>query len=86
MDGKTIEVKNAATVFGDFSYTVKSGKDNVTFSLAADFRKPPESIELNVPYPVVWCEVDGRKVEVSEKGVVAVPPATKKVVFEIARG
>jgi hypothetical protein len=30
--------------------------------------------------------VDGRKVEVSEKGVVAVPPATKKVVFEIARG
>jgi hypothetical protein len=85
-DGKTIEVKNAATVFGDFSYSVKSGKDKVTFSLTADFRKPPESIELNVPYPVVSCEVDGRKVEVSEKGVVAVPPATKKVVFWITRG
>jgi len=84
-EGDRIEVENAATLFGDFSYTVKSGMDKVTFSLAADFRKPPEAIELNVPFEITSCQIDGGKAAVPGKGAVTVPQSTKNVVLGIKR-
>jgi hypothetical protein len=86
-DGESIEIENAATVFGDISYSVASEKDKIVFSLDAGLRNPPESIELNVPFPVVSCQIDGKKAKVpSEDGAVIVSPKAKKVELGIRRG
>ncbi|MCJ7744676.1 MAG: hypothetical protein MUP40_00100 [Actinobacteria bacterium] len=86
-DGDRIEVEGAVTLFGDISYSVASDKEKVVFSLAADFRDPPEAIELNVPYPVVSCEVDGKKAKApSDGGAALISPKAKKIVLGIKRG
>ncbi|MBK5093009.1 MAG: hypothetical protein JJE48_05780, partial [Actinobacteria bacterium] len=84
--GDRIEVENAGTLFGDISYSVASEKDKIAFSLDAEFRNPPKSIELNVPFPVVSCQIDGRKAKApAEGGAVLVSPKAKKVALGIRR-
>ncbi len=80
--GNIIKVENAATFFGEVSYSVECTGDAVTFNLPGSFERPPVSIELNVPFDIKSCEVDGNLIK-TKPGTrnLGVAPGTKKVVI-----
>jgi len=85
-EGETIEVENAPTYFGEVSYSVRSSADRIEFALPGEFERSPSAVELNVPFPVVSCEIDGRKHGAPESGNgIKVPPTAKAVILGIKR-
>ena len=84
--GNIIEVKNAATFFGEVSYSVNCANLAATFNLPGSFERPPAAIELNVPFEITSCKVDGRSVKVEPHArSLEVPPDARKVVVKLAR-
>jgi hypothetical protein len=84
--GRTISVESAPTFFGEVSYSVESAGETVTFLLPGRFERPPASLELNLPFPVVSCEADGVAVQVADGAIsVGVPAGTRKVMLVVSR-
>jgi len=80
--GERIEVKGAPTYFGVVSYLVESEGEYVEFTLPGNLERPPATVELNVPFTITSCEVDGETFDVPVGATsVDVPPSAKKVVL-----
>lgn len=81
--GNSIGIEDAPTYYGKVSYSVACDDDSVEFNLPGDFERPPESVEIGIPFAVSECEVDGKKISVPKAGKsVKVKPLTKSVVLK----
>jgi len=84
--GKVIEVKGAPTFFGEVSFKVTSGDDSVIFELPGAFDRPPSSVEINLPFEITVCEIDGAAFKTGPGSTsIDVTPDAKKVVLGINR-
>ncbi|MBU4175644.1 MAG: hypothetical protein KKB90_03355 [Actinobacteria bacterium] len=84
--GERIEVKGAPTYFGVVSYLIESKDEYIEFTLPGNLERPPAAVELNVPFTITSCEVDGETFDVPESSTsVDVPPSAKKVLLGIRR-
>lgn len=80
--GERIEVKCAPTYFGVVSYLVEPKDEYVEFTLPGNLERPPAAVELNVPFAITSCEVDGETFDVPGGSTsVDVPPSAKKVLL-----
>ena len=84
--GSEIKVNGAPTFFGEVSYRVESGDDSIVFELPGSFDRPPSAAEINVPFDITACEIDGAAFK-TEPGArsIGVAPDAKKVVLGIDR-
>ena len=84
--GSEIKVSGAPTFFGEVSYRVKSGDDSVIFELPGSFERPPSSVEINLPFDITLCEIDGAVFKTAPGArSIGVTPDAKKVVLGIDR-
>ena len=84
--GERIEVEGAPTYFGEVTYSVESGEESIAFTLPGGLERPPAVLELNVPFPITSCTVDGEKRDVPEGATaLSVPPSARSVVLGIER-
>ncbi|MCG2795342.1 MAG: hypothetical protein L6427_05685, partial [Actinomycetia bacterium] len=84
--GERIKVEGAPTYFGVVSYSVESGDVCMEFTLPGVMDRPPAAVELNVPFLITSCEVDGEARGVPEGATsVEVTPSARKVLLGISR-
>ena len=78
--GKTVQLKNGATFFGDISYTIKSHKKGADVEIAAKWRRMPKKIIFHTPWflNISGAIVNGKKVKVKNQAF-EIPPETKYI-------
>lgn len=80
--GRRIVVERAPSFFGEVSYRVEASPGAVVFDLPGSFERPPDAVELNLPFPITSCEADGRAIPLAQGARrVAVPPETARAVL-----
>jgi len=80
-EGKEIAVRQAPSHFGLIEFTLFSEKEKVKLNLNCSFRKPPQSIEFNLPKRIVKAVVEGKEVSFKENKVILTPGVREVEVF-----
>lgn len=75
--GARIRVEAAPTRFGELSYTIDCGADRVVLELE-ELSRPPDSVELGLPFELASCKVDGREVPCGGSSV-TFDPSSRRV-------
>jgi hypothetical protein len=76
--GQKVEVKNAPTHFGNVSFCIDSGHDQITLTLDAHWRTQPKAIIWNVPFSHTRLMLDDQETEFTE-GKIEFSPLTRKI-------
>ena len=79
--GQSIELAAAPTTFGPMSAVLRSSKDGFQVSLSPQFRQPPKSVVLRIPwfFQAQDAKLDGRPAAIQE-GVLKFAPEARQVV------